>query len=140
MIVLGIMAVLSSIVLGVFLEFRRSQALAKDTENIVELLSQARNQTISSKNSTQYGVHVASTTVTLFIGDSYIDGAAGNEVINLNPQDTVITVNLNGGGTDVVFDRLTGETTQTGTVVISASGLGSTKTVRIYSTGVVESQ
>ncbi len=140
LIVLTISALLLGIITTSFFSFRKNQALQKDTELIVELLNQARNQTISSKNLSQYGVHFASSTVTVFTGTSYSSGDTSNQNYSLNSSDTVLSLSLTGGSTDVVFSRLNGEALQTGTVVISSPGLSQTKTVTIYSTGVIESQ
>ena len=138
--VLGILAVLGSIIISTLYNFRLNQALAKDTETLVESLNQARNQTISSKDLSVYGVHFAPTSVTVFTGSTYDPSAVTNQVFNLNPQDTVLSVNLATGGYDVIFERLSGETVNNGTVTVSSSGLPNIKTVTIYRTGIVESE
>lgn len=140
LIVMGIMAVLGAIILSTFVNFRKNQALQKDTEAVVELLNQARNQTISSKNLSAYGVHFDSTSIVLFIGPTFDPSSITNQVITLNSTDTILSVTLNGGGNDVIFNRISGETDHTGTVVVSSPGLLKSKTVTIYNTGVVESQ
>jgi prepilin-type N-terminal cleavage/methylation domain-containing protein len=137
---LGIIIVLSAVIITTFIQFKKNQALSKDTETVVEVLSQARNQTLSSKNSSAYGVHFASNKITLFTGNAYSVSDPANQDFNLNSTDTVLTISLTGSGTDVVFNRLTGETSQDGTVIISSPGLSQSKTVTIYKTGVIESQ
>ncbi len=140
LIVLGIMALLVTIFMGTFISFRRSQALVMDTDTVVSLLRQARNQTLSSKNSLSYGVHFTAPKVTIFTGPTYDVNAPDNQDFVLSSGDTVLTISLNGGGSDVVFTRLTGETSQNGTVVISSTGISRTKTVTIYKTGLVQSE
>lgn len=137
---LAIIAVLSIVVSTMFIDFRKNQALDKDTDTIVETLRQARNQTLSSKNASAYGVHITSTKVILFTGTSYVFGAATNSEFNLNSTDSILTISLNGGGSDVIFNRLTGETSQNGTIVVNSVGLSRSKTVTIYKTGLVEFQ
>lgn len=139
-IVLGIIFLLVSLVLSGLIGFKKDQALQKDTELIIELLNQARNQTISSKNQSEYGVHFSQSTATIFKGTSYSAGSSDNQNYPLNSTDTIITISLNGGGTDVVFNRLSGETAQAGTVVLSSPGINQIKTVTIYGTGVIDSQ
>lgn len=140
LIAIAILGILSGIVINSLVSFRKNQALQKDTELVVELLNQARNQTISTKNLSQYGVHFTSTTVTIFTGPTYSNGATGNQVFTLNSTDTILSITLTGGGSDVIFNRLTGETSQNGTIVVSSPGITETKTVTIYKTGVIESQ
>jgi len=139
-IVIGVATLLSYIILSSLITFRKNQALEKDTEIVVQLLAQARNQTLSSKNATVYGVHFTAPIVTLFVGSSYVAGTPTNEDVNLSSTDTILTINLTGGGSDVIFQRLSGETAQNGTVVVSSPGISRTKTVTIYKTGLAESQ
>ena len=135
---LAIMFVLAGIILSAFISFRKTQSLTIDTETVIEVLRQARNQTLSSKNSTVYGVHMTAPKITLFTGSTYSSGAGTNQDFTLSSTDTILTISLTGGGSDVVFQRLTGETSQNGTVVVSSPGLSQTKTITIYKTGLVE--
>ena len=137
---LAIFAVLAAVVLIPLISFRKDRSLAYDTQTVSSVLRQARNQTLSSKNSSVYGVHFASSKVTLFTGTSYSSSDTTNEDFVLSSTDTILTITLTGGGSDIVFNRLTGETSQDGTVVISSSGVSETKTVTIYKTGLVDSQ
>lgn len=139
-IVLAIIALLIGIFMSTFITFRKNQALIMDTDTVVGLLRQARNQSLSSKNSYSYGVHFSAPKVTIFTGPTYSSSATDNEDFTLSSTDTILTIGLNGGGSDVVFNRLTGETSQNGTVVISSPGIPETKTVTIYKTGLVVSQ
>ncbi len=140
LVVLSIIALIVVIVLNIFIHVRKNQALVKDTEIIVEVLNEARSLTLSSKDSTNYGVHIASDKVTFFTGGTYSAGNSTNVVYPLNTTDTILTISLSGGGSDVIFNRLTGETSQNGTVVVSSPGISQSKTVTIYKTGVIESQ
>ncbi len=140
LVVIAIIGIISAIVLSSFSVFKSAQGVDKDTETIVELLRQARSQTLISKNATTYGVHFASTTVTLFAGSIYSAWNASNQVFNLVNADTVMNVTLTGGGMDVVFSRLTGETSQNGTIVVSSNANGRSRTITIYKTGLIEFQ
>ncbi len=138
LIVLGIMAILTGITFSVFSSVKKAQALEKDRDSIIEVLRQARSQTLSSKNASQYGVHITSSQITLFTGTSYSVGNSSNQDFILQGSDTIVTISLTGGGSDVVFNRLTGETNQNGTITISSPSTSQTKTVTIYKTGLVE--
>ncbi|MCC2630348.1 MAG: seg [Candidatus Paceibacter sp.] len=140
LITIGIMLVMVGIIFASFNQFRASQGLEKDTETIVEILQQARAQTLSSKNATAYGVHFASTTVTMFTGSSYSVSDPNNQVFSLISIDTIFSLSLTGGGTDVVFQRLTGETSQSGTITLTSQGTTRTRTITIYKTGLVQYQ
>ncbi len=139
LIVIAILAVLVTIIVSTFSLFNKNEAIKKDTETVVEVLQQARSQTLSSKNGSQYGVHFGTSKITLFTGATYSAGASTNSDTTLASTDTIVTVTLTGGGNDIVFTRLTGETAQNGTVVVSSPTSSRTKTVTIYKTGVIES-
>ena len=139
LIVVGVMITLTAIIFGTFVSFNRNQALDKDTETIVGILREARSQTLSSQNSSHYGIHFDSNKVTLFVGSVYSPGDPANQDFNVSSSDISITPNLLGGGSDVVFKRLTGETAESGTVNVYSSTTSQTKIVTIYATGVVES-
>ena len=140
LIVLGILAILSVIIFSTFIEFRKNQALVMDTDTVVEVLRQARNQTLLSKASSVYGVHFTSSKITLFTGENYVENTATNQDFTLNSTDTILTISIVPAGVDVVFNRLTGETVNSGTITVSLSGGLKSKTVTIYKTGLIESQ
>lgn len=139
-VVLGILFVLSAIGLNTIVDYRKNQAFNRDTETVIEILGQARSQTLSSKNASQYGVHFATSTVTLFAGSSYVSGSPTNVDFPLFSTDLILSIMLTGGGKDVIFNRLTGETDQNGTIVVDVPSLSQTKNVTIYKTGIIESR
>ena len=136
---LAILGLVIAIVMNTFTDYRKNQSLQKDTETVVEVLGQARNQSLSSQNASQYGVHIASDKITLFTGSAYSSSDPLNSYFPLVSTDTIVTINLSGGGSDVVFRRLTGETGQSGTVVMSSPTISKTKTITVYGTGLIES-
>ena len=138
LIVIAILGILVGIVVTSFATFRSVQGLDKDSETVVEVLQQARSQTLVSQNASQYGVHFASSTVTLFTGTTYVPGSSTNQDYLLVGSDTVLSLSLTGNGTNVVFARLNGETAQNGTIVLSSQTSGRTRTVTIYKTGLVQ--
>lgn len=138
-IVVAIIAILS--VLGVqgLLSFARSQALQKDVDTIIATLIEARGKTLASVERDQYGVHFGSPKVILFKGGSYVVGAASNREAPLSSR-TTMTASLAGGGSNVVFQRLSGKTSQNGTIVVSVPGTTLQKTIIIHETGIAEVQ
>ena len=137
--VLAIILILLTLVVSGFASFKKSEALDLDKQMVVETLEQARDQTLASYNASQYGVHFASSSITLFTGSSYSAGAAGNVVYPLSSTDDTMSVSLPGGDGDVIFNRLVGDTADNGTIVLTSSATGISKTVTIYKTGLVSS-
>ena len=140
LVVLGILVVLVAIVLGAFTSFRKNSSFDNDIKLMMETLREARSQTLSSQNASQYGVHFENTKITLFVGDVYSVSNSTNRNFDLSSTDISLAFSLNGGGNDIVFKRLTGGTAQSGTITISSPSLSKTKIITIYRTGLIESQ
>ncbi len=137
-IVVVIIAVISTVVVYNLSAYRTSQALKNAEDDIASLLGQARAQTLSSQNSSQYGVHLQSTKAALFTGAAYSSGASTNKEIIFDTAVTLASISLSGGGADVVFNRLTGETSQYGTATVQlVSDSTKTKTITISKTGLI---
>lgn len=141
-VVIAIITIIISIVMPNFSQFKRQQALQTTKEDIISLLNEARNTTISSKNSTTYGIHFQSDRAILFAGSSFAD-LPDNKQINF---DSIVTIpnsggiNLSGGGVDVIFKRITGDTINNGTIVIQlTSDPTRQKVISINSLGVISS-
>jgi len=138
--VVAIMAILAAIVISPFAQFRNSKVLDTAGENALSILARARGNTLSSKNSYQYGVHFESAQMVLFRGAIYNSLDANNEAVALDGALEIYPTppSLTGGGSDVIFDRLTGKTSQDGTVVIRVkSDTSKTRTITVNATGVV---
>jgi prepilin-type N-terminal cleavage/methylation domain-containing protein len=118
-----------------------SKSLDADAARVAAELRRARSLTLSSKYAKQYGVHLATSSVTLFEGSAYSSGSATNTITRLNSSDMIATTTIVGGASDIVFARLTGTTTQSGTITITRVATTSdSATVTIYPTGIVDIQ
>lgn len=137
LVVVAIVGALGAIITASFSRYTRAQAVAGVATTITTALEDARSRTLSSKNASQYGVHLEGGSVILFRGDTYSAGSADNETTPVDPRVT-ITPSLNGGGTDIVFERLSGETLDYGTVAVSIAGdASSAETIIIDRTGLL---
>jgi len=138
LIVMAITGILGTFVIMAYANLNSSQALGKDTALVSSLLNQARVLTLSSKNDTQYGVHFEAGSVTRFAGASYSALDPANTSFPLNSQ-VAVSTNLAGGATDVVFERLTGKTLQSGTVTLYLPlNASSTRSLTIFATGLIQ--
>ena len=136
-VVLAIIVLLMAVVVTPFRAFRNSKALDTTSEETLALLSEARGSTLSAKDGYRYGVHFESSQAVLFRGDTYSSGDTTNKAITLDNALEFSSISLAGGGSEVVFDRLTGKTTQSGSVVVRIkSDTSKTRTITIGGTGV----
>lgn len=136
-IALAIVATITLIVSGSFSTANNREALSKKTALVLSLLEQARAQTLSAKGGVVYGVHFETTKAVLFTGPTYSAGSATNVSEPLGSLVQISNIALAGGVSDVIFQKLTGQTSQSGTIVVilSASSTQS-KTITVSATGI----
>ncbi len=80
LIVIAISLLLLSVTLSVFLSFSKSRAIDVASGRIIDTLRIARSNTLASKDESVYGVHFASSTITLFKGGSFSSVDSNNVV------------------------------------------------------------
>ena len=137
--VVAIMALVVTIITFSLSKLNASQALDKSATLVISILDEARSLTLSSKNDSQYGVYFEDSQLTLFQGATYSSSDPANVVTSLHSLVGLRNVTLSGGGTSVVFKRLTGNTDETGTVeVFLKASPASFYTITISVTGIVE--
>lgn len=139
LIVLAIAAILFVMVYGVFVNYNRGQALEKSAAAVTAVLNEARSKTLAGRGAAQYGAHFAGDSVTFFTGTTYNSSDPNNKTERLNSLAEISGVTLNGGGSDVIFDKLTGATSQYGAIIVrNKNNPTQTMTIAIYQTGLVE--
>ncbi len=139
LIVIVIMSILSVITYVSFVNLNKSEALNKQAAGVVSLVKEARSETLSSKGALAYGVHFETTKAVLFQAPTYSSGSSSNITLTLNPLIQISSKSLTGGGAEVIFQRLTGKTSQDGTVTLSLiSSASTTKSITVSKTGLAE--
>lgn len=118
-IVVSIIVILISITLPRFSEMRSIEVLKTATADVLSSVEKAHSESISSVDSSEYGVHFETNNVIIFKGTAYTISAADNETIPVISPATISSISLTGGVVDIYFDRLTGASSATGTVTVS---------------------
>jgi Tfp pilus assembly protein FimT len=141
--VISTIVILTIIIVPNLSKFRNEQTLNNTVSDIVSLLNKARNDTISSLNSNNYSVHFESGRVVYFNGSVFNNGDGTNSSTTLDSSVTIPSsggINLNGGGSDVIFTRISGDTSNYGTIIVRLTSDGTRqKTITINKTGSVSS-
>lgn len=122
LVVVAILGILLTIATPAFSKFRQRSILNVETEEIISIVNQARIFTMSSRGDKQYGVHFDADKVVLFEGGTYTVGASSNKQHIFSPVVTLSPIVISGGGFNIVFERLTGATTQNGTTTLFVVG------------------
>lgn len=137
-IAMAIIVIVVGVLVSPFATFRRNQILKAEAENILSLINKARSQTLAAKNDLNYGVHFSTTSTILFPGNTYDPSHVANEIITLNEAVSIETIDLSGGTNEVVFNRLIGTVSATGTITVSlVSDQTKSKQIIIKATGLV---
>ena len=131
-----ILALLITVSAKTFTNFFSSSLLDQVVQGSISSLEKAREDSIGGKNGFFYGVHFATTSITIFSGSAYSLGANGNIVANLPSGVQVASTTLDGGGANVIFSPISGETNNAGVVIFLNSRSNATSAVRIYATGI----
>lgn len=135
----AIIVLVGSITVSVFSSFNRERSLMKDVAEVAALIEEARALTLSSKDRSSFGVRFEADRAIRFQGTAYVEGAASNVTVLLGPSTTISSISLSGGGNDVVFEKLTGDATRTGSVTIALlKDPSRTKVIQIFGTGIVQ--
>lgn len=135
---IAILAILAAIVYSAMFSFKDSSILLGEADKVFDMLTKAKTNTVSSKSDSSYGVRLSSTTVILFKGNSYAGGTI-EETLQLRSPAQIYSLALASSSPDIVFERLTGETDNFGTITLrSVTNANMTKTITVYASGLVE--
>ena len=138
LIVTAILMILLIIVLARLGTFGGQVDLNTVSQRILSTLQRARNQTLASENETVYGVHFEGAKYVLFQGAAYDPLDTDNIDYDLDTTE-IYGVNFAGvTGSDVVFDRVRGTTSNNGSVSVRLlSDNSKTQTILVNSQGQV---
>lgn len=136
----AVMAIIATVIAMNVASFIQGQALNNAVDEVTALINDARTRTLSASGSNYYGVHLESTKATLFLGPTYSSGTATNKVYTLHSSIVLSSITLTGGGADVFFDPVNGDTNNYGTLIVKRSSTtAGQKTLTISKTGLVSS-
>jgi len=136
LVVVAIIGILSTIMTLSFSNFRNNQALQNTANTVMSVIEEARTKTLSGDGNTYYSVRFESGKAVLFTGGTYNANASTNKYFSYETPVTLGTLSLNGSATAVTFDRLTGKTSQYGTIQLTRSATSSV-TITVTANGTI---
>lgn len=135
LVAMAVLVLLATAVISGLAGFHETSGLDQAVDETIELLRDARSRTLGSENAASYGVHFASTSVTMFIGGTWNSSDPSNVVMALPSAVRISSIALSTTTASVVFERLTGEAAGAGTISFITLRSGKTAGVRIFSSG-----
>ena len=136
LIVLAVIGIIVSVVLPQFSKIKEQQVLKSGVQDTLSSIDKARVETLSSLNSSSYGVHFQSDKVIIFKGAVFSVSDANNEIIGFTTPAKISSVALGCTPTipcDIYFNRLSGSPSTNGTITISTTNYS--KIITISATG-----
>jgi prepilin-type N-terminal cleavage/methylation domain-containing protein len=130
--VIAIMTIVAGATLPLSYKFLTQNDLELATQKIVQSIRRAEFLAASGNSDSTWGVHVATTDVTLFNGTGYLArDLSKDEKLSF---DNVVTL---GGTTDFVFQKLSGYPISSGTITLTSQD-NVVKTIIINNRGLIE--
>jgi len=135
-VVIGILVMLAAIAIPAFRFFQKESDLNNSADQIINALRLAQNKTLASEGDSQWGLYFSATTsphqYTLFQGANYASRQASLDEIHKLPKGVEIyEINLESGGFETVFERVSGITQQFGTIALRLK-TDNAKTATVY--------
>ena len=142
LIVLGIFMLIAVIAIPAYRNFQKQADLINTTEAIINILRLTQSKTLTSEQASQWGVHFSSSEYTLFKGADYaLRNSSFDKNYTVPNLVEIHEISLEGSGSDVVFERITGQTNQFGSISLRLkSNVLETKTIVIELSGQIFSQ
>jgi len=139
--VIAIGAVLVAVIVISFSSFRNSKIVDVSADQVLSVINEARVKTVSSEDYSMFGVRFEASRVVFFKGGAFTEPNSSNIETPLSPLVEISNISLNGGGADIVFQKLTGKTSNGGFLRVRLkSDNNKYKTISVKSTGIANIQ
>lgn len=135
-------AVAGALAIPTVLSLQNLPKLNNASQEVISALRTAQNKTLSSEDNSRYGVYFNTTgsphQYTIFKGASYAARDSAFDITSSIPS-TVEFYQINTGGSgEVVFDKLTGATQNSGDISLRLKDdTSQTKIISIYNSGII---
>jgi type II secretory pathway pseudopilin PulG len=144
LLVIGIFIIIYGIAIQASPFFQKEGDLSNSTEEIINILRLAQSKTLASEGASQYGVYFNTSTdphqYILFKGANYALRDPARDELHKIPKSVEIYEISLGGSEEVVFSRLTGNTSNIGRISLRLkSDHSKNRTIGIQSSGKVTS-
>jgi len=135
LIVVAIALIVVGVLLSGFQNYARYQGFKAANASVALTLDQVRADAKVALQDRNHGVKFASDQITTYVGDVYSVGDSSNVVVTLDG--VTIIPNLTNGTTEVVFGKVNGFPSATGTIQVVGNNYNGTTTFTLTEAGVV---
>jgi prepilin-type N-terminal cleavage/methylation domain-containing protein len=135
LIVFAIFAILFLIVGSISYNTLPKSQLLAESAVVTQTLRKAQARSVSQRSDSQWGVNITSSTVTLFAGSSYASRDTAQDEQHQCPNGISAS-----GLSEVVFQTITGETSNTGIITLTTQATGESESITVSETGLIDPQ
>jgi prepilin-type N-terminal cleavage/methylation domain-containing protein len=136
LVVIALMLIVAGFLLVGIRNYASYQQYNQAASEVKFNLNQTRVRARSAVSDESHGIKFEADRMTQFIGDAYLASDPDNELTVY--QLVTIQTDLTGGVDEIVFNKLTGLPSATGTVTVSGTAFSASTTIQITNSGVVE--
>jgi prepilin-type N-terminal cleavage/methylation domain-containing protein len=136
LVVLTIMAIIGVFAITGFKDYARFQQYDASVATVKSTFIDARVRARSAELDQSYGVKILTSSLVVFRGSTYSAGASTNETVSLTGA--TISRSLTGGTDQIIFNKLTGLPSATGTITVVGVEHVATTTLTISGVGVIQ--
>lgn len=133
---IAILTILFSVSILYYSTASESAKLSTASQDIISNIKLAKDRTVASLASSSYGMHFENSQYVMFRGTSYSASDPNNIFYALPVGMEIANISLEGGGVDIIFDRITGKVGNNGSIDVRvASDISKLKTISIPVSG-----
>lgn len=136
LVVFAIMAVIATFAIIGLKDYSRYQQYDASVASVKSTFIDTRVRARSAELDQSYGVKIFTNSLVVFRGSTYSAGASTNKTVTLTG--VTLSRSLAGGTDQIVFNKLTGMPSATGTVTIVGTTHVATTTLTITGAGVIQ--
>ncbi|MBI2122460.1 MAG: prepilin-type N-terminal cleavage/methylation domain-containing protein [Candidatus Sungbacteria bacterium] len=141
---ISVLALISGMALVSFVNSRNVREAIVSGQDMISVLRLAQSKSIGGEDNSAWGVHLEQGQAVLFRGTSYA-GATFTQNFSIPARLEIADIALTGGGSDVIFKRITGRTDQAGSFAVrvrTAASISFSVSIdnsgKIYQTGAAQ--
>ncbi len=132
----AIMAIIAGFAVAGFQNFARFQQYNQAVTDVRFLLETVRERAVSAEDDSEHSLRINSSELIQFAGNTYSMSDPDNEVSTY--ELVTFSADLNTAGSEIVFQKVTGLPSATGTITITGVQYPASTTFTLTDTGVVQ--
>ena len=136
LVVISMIALISGFIITGFQNFASFQQYNQAVGDVKFALNQSRVEARSAVGDEAHGVKISIDRITKFYGSTYSAIDPNNEVIIYKL--VTLQSNLTGGADEIIFSKLSGIPSATGTIMVSGTKFSASTTIQISDSGVIQ--